>query len=76
MGGGGREGTHMYPWPVHVDVWQRPAQRCKAITPQLKINKILKSYFKKGNISAYREETGKENNKMHVFSKIRYEKWK
>ena len=75
LGGGGREGTHVYLWPAHVCVWQKPAQHCKAIVLQLKINKIFKSYFKKGNISAYKE-IRKENNKMHVFSKIRNEKWK
>ena len=74
-GGGGREGTHAYLWPVHVAARQRPAQSCRAVVPQLKINTFLKSYLKKGNISAHKEETMKEKNKMHVFSKIRYEKW-
>ena len=44
MGGGGRlqrEGTHVYLWLIHVDVWQKPTQYCKAITLQLKINKFL-----------------------------------
>ena len=40
---GGRwvqEGGDMYLclWPIHVDVWQRPTQYCKAIILQLKIN--------------------------------------
>ena len=30
--GGGRGvqdgGTHVYPWLIHVDVWQKPAQYC------------------------------------------------
>ena len=33
-----REGTYIYPWPIHVDVWQKPTQYCKAIILQLKIN--------------------------------------
>ena len=38
--GGGREaqdgGTHAYPWPIHVDVWQTPPQYCKVISLQFK----------------------------------------
>ena len=33
-----REGMYIYPWPIHVDVWQKPTQYCKAIILQLKIN--------------------------------------
>ena len=33
---GGREGTHVYFWPIHV-VWQKPTQCYKAITLQLNI---------------------------------------
>ena len=37
MGGGfRREGTYIYLWLIHVDVWQRPTQYCKAIILQLK----------------------------------------
>ena len=50
MGGGrevqGRE-TYVYLWLIHVDVWQKPTQYCKAIIVQLKIN--LKSKSKKKN---------------------------
>ena len=31
------EGTYEYLWLIHVDVWQRPKQHCKAIVLQLKI---------------------------------------
>ena len=38
--GGGRGvqdgGTHVHPWLIHVDVWQKPPQYCKAIILQLK----------------------------------------
>ena len=37
-----REGTCVYLWLIHVDVWQKPTQYCKAIILQLKINKFLK----------------------------------
>ena len=43
--GGGRdiqEGgyIYIYLWLIHVDVWQKPTQYCKAIIFQLKINKL------------------------------------
>ena len=34
-----REGTYVYLWLIHVDVWQKPIQYSKAIILQLKINK-------------------------------------
>ena len=39
--GRGREGTSVYLWLIHVDVWQKPAQYWKAIILQLKINKFF-----------------------------------
>ena len=33
-----REGTYVYLWLIHVDVWQKPTQYCKSIIFQLKIN--------------------------------------
>ena len=49
-GGGGneREGTDVYLWLIHVDVWQRPAQYYKAVFLQLN-KKFLKIKFKKSN---------------------------
>ena len=35
-----REGTHVYLGLIHVDVWQKPTQYCKAIILQLKINQF------------------------------------
>ena len=29
-------GDYIYLWLIHVNVWQRPTQNCKAITLQLK----------------------------------------
>ena len=37
-----REGTYVYLWLTHVDVWQKAAQYCKAVILQLKINKLKK----------------------------------
>ena len=37
-----REGTYVYLWLIHVDVWQNPTQYCKAIILQLKIKKRIK----------------------------------
>ena len=35
-----RKGTYVYLWLIHVHIWQKPTQNCKAIILQLKINKI------------------------------------
>ena len=37
------EGTWVNLWLIHVDVWQKPMQYCKAIILELKINKFLKN---------------------------------
>ena len=42
MGWGGKQegcsgfGTHVHPWLIHVNVWQKPLQHCKVISLQLK----------------------------------------
>ena len=33
-----REGTQVYIWLIHVDIWKRPTQYCKLIILQLKID--------------------------------------
>ena len=38
--GGSGWGTHVHPWLMHVNVWQKPPQYCKAISLQL--NKLEK----------------------------------
>ena len=45
-----REGMYVHLWLIHVDVWQKPTQYCKAIILQLKINKFfLKESHHKGD---------------------------
>ena len=49
--GGGRDlqerwDIYIYLWLIHVDIWQKPTQYCKAIIFQLKINSIFKSIDK------------------------------
>ena len=34
--GGSGWGTHVHPWLIHVNVWQKPPQYCKAVSLQLK----------------------------------------
>ena len=36
-----REGTYVYLWLIHADVWQKPTQYCKSNYPSIK-NKFLK----------------------------------
>ena len=31
-------GTHVYLWPIHADVWQKPPPYCKVVILQLKNN--------------------------------------
>ena len=35
--GGSGWGTHVHPWLIHVNVWQKSQQYCKAISLQLKL---------------------------------------
>ena len=39
--GGSGWGTHVHPWLIHVNVWQKPLQYYKVISPQL--NKFFKN---------------------------------
>ena len=54
-------GTHVNPWLIHVNIWQKPLQYCKVISLQLiKINEKNKiiimpniTYFLERNIYIY-----------------------
>ena len=35
-----RDRTYVYLWLIHVDIWWKPSQYCKAIILRLKINKL------------------------------------
>ena len=48
-------GTHVYPWLIHVNVWQKPPQYCKEISLQLKLKK---KKFCKGDKSLEDEHNG------------------
>ena len=43
--GGSGWGTHVNPWLIHVNVWQKPLQYCKVISLQL--IKTKEKFFKK-----------------------------
>ena len=46
--GGSGWGTHVNPWLIHVNVWQKPLQYCIVIRLPIKINKFnLKKERKK-----------------------------
>ena len=47
-----REGTYVYLWLIHVDVWQKSTQYYKAIILPLKINFKIKKIY---NVSHKRE---------------------
>ena len=55
-----RKGTHVYLWLIHVEIWQRPTQYCKAIIFQLKIKK-LKYILKKKKVYMYMDQLAKGN---------------
>ena len=45
--GGSGWGTHVNPWLIHVNVWQKPLQYCKVISLQLIKNKEKKRNMEK-----------------------------
>ena len=50
--GGSGWGTHVNPWLIHVNVWQKPLQYCKVISLQrIKINE-KKNTIKKMKLQA------------------------
>ena len=72
VGGGSGWGTHVNPWLIHVNVWQKPLQYCKVISLQLiKIN----GKKKKGVFLSYQCKEIEENNRMgktrDLFKKIK-----
>ena len=43
--GGSGWGIHVYPWLIHVNVWQKPLQYCKVISLQLIKKKKAQVFF-------------------------------
>ena len=48
--GGSGWGTHVNPWLIHVNVWQKPLQYCKVISLQLIKTNGKKKLKKKKNL--------------------------
>ena len=46
-------------WPVHVDVWQKPTQYCKAVILQIKLNTFL---LKRGKEGTKRDKVFQDEN--------------
>ena len=55
-----REGTYVYLWLIHVDVWQKPTQFCEAIILQLKSKLIKKTKTKTQEDSLCRGKSNQE----------------
>ena len=57
--GGGRkvlEGGDTYLWLIHVVVWQKPTQYCKAIILQLKLSKFKKKMCRRASMCFLRHD--------------------
>ena len=55
VGGGFRMRTHVNPWLIHVNVWQKPLQYCKVVSLQL-IKIIGKIFFKVKNMKSKKKK--------------------
>ena len=73
-----REVAYVYLWLIHVDVWQKPIQFCKANILQLK-NKSIKNFKKFLCLSLYLiiiiEEFKKKNKRKKEGRKAGREKY-
>ena len=47
--GGSGMGIHVYPWLIHVNVWQKPLQYCKVISLQLIKKKKIPHFHYRGH---------------------------
>ena len=59
------KGTCVYLWLIHVDVWQRPTQYCKAIILQLKINLKIKTVNKSNHTHTHTHIPGTAGQGKH-----------
>ena len=53
--GGSGWGTHVHPWLIHVNVWQKLLQYCKAISLQLKKKKDVSKGGKVDSFKCHKE---------------------
>ena len=60
-----KEGTYIYLWLIHVNIWQKPTQYCKAIILQLKINQ----FFKKDSGLNHKSKEN-SNSKRDLYSNV------
>ena len=74
--GGGRGvqdgGTHVYPWLIHIDVWQKPPQYCKVIRFQLK-KKKEQAGFCKMTVTTSMSPCGVGMAQEHTFTTLEWE---
>ena len=70
--GGSGWGIHVYPWLIHVNVWQKPLQYCKVISHQLikKKKRKKESSLKKGTSSVWNESQGSQTNGTFVVPEV------
>ena len=66
--GGSGWGTHVNPWLIHVNIWQKPPQYCKVISLQL----IKISGLKKKETKTKYSLTGESTDKLGYIYIIEY----
>ena len=64
--GGSGWGTHVLPWLIHVNIWQKPPQYCKVISLQLKFKKISRIFCSVLYWAKYLIENWRISNKTHI----------
>ena len=65
-------GTHVNPWLIHVNVWQKPLQYCKVVSLQLiKINEKIK-LKKKNHASIPSQAHGRKMIKLCAIPRVRF----
>ena len=65
-------GIHVYPWLIHVNVWQKPLQYCKVISLQLikKIKIKINEPDKSNTQSCFKDEMKKKIIECHEMEAI------
>ena len=65
--GGSGWGTHVNPWLIHVNVWQKPLQYCEVISLQLiKINEKKKERGMRWGVGGGRGEGGEIGGRKEI----------